>query len=253
MFGTVAASVALLSSQTRGAWVGVAVALALLGARHAGGARRRWREIAVIAAAIVVLFAVTPLGGRVAESFDLGDGTTRGRFDDWAVGTRVVEHHPVLGVGPEGYRVVFPQVVSAAYVQRYGTAVIPDRAHNGVIDVATDGGLGAGLLYVALLAAVVVMAWRALRGRDPLTIALAAAVVGYVVQQQFLFPLSEMDPLFWMVAGMLVAAAGSAGRRVAPAPGRSRRDRRRRAPGRGNGSARGVGRSAVGAQPTRRV
>jgi O-antigen ligase len=208
-FGALAGSAALLLSQTRGAWIGVTVALVLLGARHATAMRRRWREIALVGAATVVLFAVTPLGGRVVDAFDLGNGTTRGRFDDWAVGARVIEHQPVLGVGPEGYRVVFPEVVSASYVRRYGTAVVPDRAHNGIIDVGTVGGVGSALLYAALLAILVTAAWRALRVRDPLTIALACAVVGYVVQQQFLFPLSEIDPLFWIVAGMLLATRAS--------------------------------------------
>ena len=207
--GVLGGAAALLLSQTRGAWLGALVALALLGARHRVVTRRRWRELACAAAAIVVLFAVTPLGGRVADAFDLGHGTTQGRFDDWAVGVRVVEHHPVLGVGPEGYRVVFPQVVPASYVRRHGTAVVPDRAHNGILDVAAEGGILAGGLYAALLAMVVVVAWRALRSRDPLTLALACAVVAYVVQQQFLFPLSELDPLFWVVAGMLLAVTSS--------------------------------------------
>jgi len=207
--GAAGAGAALLLSQTRGAWVGAVVAPALLGARHGAVVRRRWREIACAAAAVAVLFAVTPFGGRVAGAFDLGHGTTRGRFDDWAVGARVVEHHPLLGVGLEGYRVVFQQVVSAGYVQRHGTEVIPDRAHNGIIDVATDGGVGAGLLYAALLAVLVAISWRSLRERDPLTIALACGVVAYVVQQQFLFPLSEIDPLFWVPAGMLVTTRNS--------------------------------------------
>ena len=213
LFGALAGGTALLLSQTRGAWVGVVVALALLGARHRAVVRSRWREGLVALAAIVVLLAVTPLGGRVADSFDLGHGTTRGRFDDWAVGARVVERHPVLGVGPEGYRVVFPQAVSVNYVQRHGNAVIPDRAHNGILDVAVSGGVVAGLLYAALLGLLGVIAWRSLRGRDPLTLALACAVIAYVVQQQFLFPLSEIDPLFWVVGGVLVATRTSA---VAP-------------------------------------
>jgi O-antigen ligase len=215
-FGAGASAVALLLSQTRGAWVGAVVALALLGARHGRVVRRRWREVALVVAAIGALFAVTPLGGRVAGAFDLGHGTTRGRFDDWTVGARVVERHPVFGAGPEGYRVVFPQVVSESYAARHGTDVIPDRAHNGIIDVAADGGVVAGLLYAALLAVLVAIAWRSLRGRDPLTVALACGIVAYVVQQQFLFPLSEIDPLFWVAAGMLVAT-----RRPLPSSSRS--------------------------------
>ncbi|HEV7527098.1 MAG TPA: O-antigen ligase family protein, partial [Acidimicrobiia bacterium] len=154
-FGALLSGAALLLSQTRGAWVGVVVALVLLAARHGRVVRRHWRAGVVGLAAVVLLFVVTPLGGRVADGFDVGRGTTQGRFDDWAVGVRVVAHHPVLGVGPEGYRVVFPQVVSARYVQRHGTAVIPDRAHNGLIDVAVSGGVGAGLLYAALLGMMV--------------------------------------------------------------------------------------------------
>ena len=42
-----------------------------------------------------------------------------------------------------------------------------------------------------------------------MTVALAGAVIAYVVQQQFLFPLSELDPLFWAAAGMLVAATAT--------------------------------------------
>jgi putative inorganic carbon (HCO3(-)) transporter len=204
-FGGAGALAALLLSQTRGAWIGVLVAVALLGSRHREVVQRRWRDLVLGTFALVVLFAMTPLGGRVADGFDLGRGTTQGRFDDWSTGGRVIEHHPVIGVGPEGYRVVFPQVVSATYVRRHGTAVIPDRAHNGVIDVATEGGIVAGALYAALLALLLVGAWRSLRSRDVFTIALACAVVGYIVEQQFLFPLSELDPLFWLGAGMLLA------------------------------------------------
>ena len=142
---------------------------------------------------------------RAADAFDLGHGTTRGRLDDWSMGARVVERHPFLGVGPEGYRVVVPQVVTTTYVQRHGTQVIADRAHNGIVDVAVSGGVMAGCAYLLLLALLVARAGRALRGRDPLTTALACGVVAYVVQQQFLFPLSEIDPLFWVSAGMLVA------------------------------------------------
>lgn len=209
--GAAGGVLALLLAQTRGAWIGALVAGVFWGVRNLAVVRRRWRELVLGSAVVVVLFAVTPLGGRVTSAFDFGGGTTRGRFDDWSVGARVVEHHPVLGVGPEGYRVVFPKVVDADYVRRYGTAVIPDRAHNGIIDVATSGGVGAGLLYAALLIVILVAAWRALRVRDPIVVGLAVAVIAYVVQQLFLFPLSEVDPLFWVAAGMLVAVGRPAG------------------------------------------
>ena len=74
-----------------------------------------------------------------------------------------------------------------------------------MLDVTLAGGVLAGLLYVALLACALRHAWRALSRRDPLDVALGAAVIAYVVQQQFLFPLAELDPILWVLVGMLVA------------------------------------------------
>ena len=39
---------------------------------------------------------------------------------------------------------------------------------------------------------------------DLVAVALGAAVIAYVVQQQFLFPLAELDPILWILVGMLV-------------------------------------------------
>ena len=127
--------------------------------------------------------------------------------------------HPVFGVGPEGYRVEFPGAVDADYVDRYGTTVIPDRAHNGIVDLAAIGGLPAAALYAALLVFVIRAAWRAVRRADPVAVGLAAAAVAYVVQQMVLFPLQELDPVFWIVAGALFVF-DDAPRLLLPTPGR---------------------------------
>lgn len=207
--GAAGALLALALSQTRGAWVGAAIAAIAIVVQ----ARRRLFRLgrpaiaaAVALAAVAIAIGVaTPLGGRAASAFDLSHGTSASRFDEWRIATHAIADHPVLGVGPEGYRVVFPQEVDAAYVRKYGVAVYPDRAHNGVLDVTLAGGVAAGLLYVALLAVVLRHAWCALGRRDPFDVVLGGAVIAYVVQQQFLFPLAELDPIFWVLVGLLVA------------------------------------------------
>jgi Lipid A core - O-antigen ligase and related enzymes len=214
--GVAGAVAALALSQTRAAWVGAFVAgVAIIVQRRHAIRRHRAPVVATgvaLAAIAVTLMVATPLGSRAASTFDLRRGTTAGRFDEWRVATRVIAEHPLVGVGPEGYRVVFPQAVDAAYVRRYGVAVYPDRAHNGVLDVTVVGGLAAGLLYAALLALAVRHAWRAMAIRDLLDVALGAAVLAYVVQQQFLFPLAELDPVLWVLVGMLVARTSRAPR-----------------------------------------
>ena len=117
-----------------------------------------------------------------------------------------IADHPLLGVGPEGYRVVFPQEVDAAYVHKYGVAVYPDRAHNGMLDVTLDGRRARRLAVRSRCSCSRSRTRGARsRGRDPLDVALGAAVIAYIVQQQFLFPLAELDPIFWVLVGMLVA------------------------------------------------
>jgi hypothetical protein len=216
--GAAGALLALALSQTRAAWVGAVVAVIAIVVQE----RRRLLRLgppaiaaAVALAAVAIAIGVaTPLGGRATSTFDLSHGTSASRFDEWRVAARTIADHPVLGVGPEGYRVVFPEEVDAAYVHKYGAAVYPDRAHNGVLDVTLAGGVGAGLIYVALLVGALGYAWRALSRRNPLDIALGAAVIAYIVQQQFLFPLAELDPILWLLVGLMVARTPGSARLV---------------------------------------
>jgi hypothetical protein len=159
---------------------------------------------------------VTPLGHRAASTFDASDGTARGRIDEWQVGARVLAERPWFGAGPEGYRIVFPDAVDRDYERRYGRAVVPDRAHNGLLDVGVAGGVPALLAAAVVLGFVAVAAGRAIRGGPVWLAGVGAGVLAYVVQQQFLFPLAEVDPVFWIFAGLLVArtAAPYAQRRV---------------------------------------
>ena len=207
-FGAGGAVFALAASQTRGAWVGAVVAGVAVAVRKRGVLGRHRRRVVAAAVALAVVAVVvgvtTPLGARAVSTFDLHHGTSASRFGEWRIATRTIVDHPLLGVGPEGYRVVFPQEVDAAYVRDYGDAVYTDRAHNGILDVTLDGGLLAGACYLALLVLAVRHAWRAIATHDLVAVALGAAVIAYVVQQQFLFPLAELDPIFWVLVGMLV-------------------------------------------------
>ena len=139
---------------------------------------------------------------------DLGGsgGGIASRLDEWRLGWRVVADDPALGVGPEGYRIAVPVHVDDAYERAHGRAVIPDRAHSGPLDVAATLGVAGLVAFAALVVTVAPFVWRALRHGRPASVGVAAAVVAYSVQQLFLFPLAELDPLLWLLVGMLVAA-----------------------------------------------
>ena len=194
--------VAVVASQTRAAWLGIAVSALVLAPLWWPWVRRRWW---LLAAGAVVIAIATPIAPRVVNTFE---GDLQGRVDEWRMGIAVISEHPLLGVGPEGYRLAFPSVVDADYERRYTRQATPDRAHNGALDTAAVFGLPGLVAYVGAALFLVGRSWKAITSRKPLLAGFGAAVIGYLVQQQFLFPVAEVDVLFWLFAGIVVASTG---------------------------------------------
>ncbi|MEO6125217.1 MAG: O-antigen ligase family protein [Ilumatobacteraceae bacterium] len=219
------AGCALVGSGSRAAWLGmlVAVALAIIIGRqvspdheasdHEVKGRRPMVAVLVVVCGVgLIAIAFLPRLGDIVER----DHGAASRLDEWRVGWRVLEDHPLLGVGPEGYRIAVSEGIDATYEQEYGrTRTTPDRAHSGPLDVALAGGIVAAGLYVVLVGSVLWRARRAIARGDGFRRGLAIGVTAYAIQQLFLFPLAEIDPVWWMFAGMLVAGEPK------PAPARS--------------------------------
>ncbi|MDP3984390.1 MAG: O-antigen ligase family protein, partial [Acidimicrobiia bacterium] len=208
MAGAVASGLGLLAivgSQTRGAMVGLLAGLAFLIPTLARrlGARNLIVGLLVL---VVAMMTLTPLGERLLDLARPGSVATAGRIDEWRIGLRTFSSNAITGVGPEGYRVAFPSNVDAEYERRYTRQVAPDRAHNGALDTALTLGVPGLIAYLAAAVWILKRAIRAVRSGDVAIAAIAGGVVGYLVQQQFLFPLAEIDPLFWVFVGVLVAS-----------------------------------------------
>lgn len=192
-------AIAVVGSGTRAAWIGVAVAaiaviVAVRPSRHS-----------VLCCAAGVVAAVTIVGPRLHDVSSRRDSSSS-RVDEWRVAARVVGRHPILGVGPEGYRIAVAEGIDDAYERAYRRdTVLPDRAHSAPLDVTLAGGLAAGLLYIGLVGFVVWRSWRLMRSKGPLAVGIGAAVIAYGAQQLLLFPLAELDPIWWLLGGVAVA------------------------------------------------
>ena len=208
---------AALASQTRAGWVGLIAAGAATLATQRPWLRRNWPALTAAAAALVIVAVISPVGSRVTSAFDFGDGTARGRLDEWQIGAAVAVNHPIAGVGLEGYRIGFAEGVDADYERRYRRRTMPDRVHNGPLDVAVTTGLPGMALYLAATVLLVRRAVNGLRAGKPWLIGVAAGVIAYLAQQWFLFPIAEVGPVFWLFAGLLVAAVpGGSTTRIGP-------------------------------------
>lgn len=203
--------IAVAGSGTRAAWVGLAVAgIVTLIARRA---TVQARPAAALAVAVVASTAFVIGGWLLPDTERASDAISResgsGRLDEWRVAASVIADRPVIGAGLEGYRIVAGQHISADYERAYGRRVLPDRAHNGILDGGVAGGIPAMILLVGLLFTVGRRVWTVLCHGPTWLAGAAVGLVAYVAQQQFLFPLAEIDPMAWLIAGVVVAGAPS--------------------------------------------
>jgi O-antigen ligase len=219
---TVLLAVAAAGSGARAAWVGLGAATVV-----AAWARRRrlramvragrpWSLLAGMGAiaVVVAVVALSPVGGRLGSVTDADAPGGRGRIDEWRIGTRVAVHHPLVGVGPEGYRIAFSAAVDAQYERAHGRAQQPDRAHSGPLDVMLAGGLLALVPWLAIVIIAGRSVWAALRRGPPWLVGVAAGLVAHLVGQLYFFPVVELEPVAWLLAGVVMATARTGARSV---------------------------------------
>lgn len=203
MFAALLCTVAVIGSGARAAWVGLLIA----GAIVAWKVPRARRPLA--AAISVVLVGIVIALPRVENVLERSSGTTS-RVDEWSIAANVLADHPLLGVGPEGYRIAFSEGVDADYERAYPRdRVLPDRAHSSLLDVSLAGGVVAGLAFGTLLLVIGLRAIQQLPVATPAGIGLSAAVLAYFSAQLLLFPVFELDPIAWMLAGVVVGSGAT--------------------------------------------
>ena len=192
-------TIAVVGSGTRAAWIGAMVAAVAVVA----AVRPSLRTVMWCAAGLAVAVAI--VAPRLHDVSSRREGSTS-RLDEWRVAVRVIGRHPIVGVGPEGYRIAVVEGIDDAYERAHRRdTVLPDRAHSAPFDVTLAGGLGSGLLYIGVVGFVGWRAWRLIRLRRPLAVGIGAAVIAYGTQQLLLFPLAELDPAWWLLGGLTVA------------------------------------------------
>jgi putative inorganic carbon (hco3(-)) transporter len=155
-------ALALLLGFTRSIWLGTAAAAVYLLWFY-----RRWLVVLAPAAAILV-FLLSP--GPVRERFTSMTNPKQGvdsnafRLVTWETGLRIIQRHPVLGVGPEGIKYHFKDYVPA------GT-VLPDgwygHLHNIYLQYAAERGIATMLVMLWLLARILLDFGRGLRALPP--------------------------------------------------------------------------------------
>jgi O-antigen ligase/cytochrome c-type biogenesis protein CcmH/NrfG len=206
LVGGALGTIALVASGARGAWAGALAAAVVSVARR----KVPLRHVLLAAAAIAALAVVTGVAGRLPGLVQGDRGGVQGRLDEWRVATHVVADRPLLGTGPEGYRIAFAEAVDADYERAHGRDPLPDRAHSAVLDVAATAGVPGAALYVALLGLLAAAAVKTIRDAEPWRAGVACGVLAFFAQSLVLFPIPELDVVGWLLAGLVVVPHGRA-------------------------------------------
>jgi O-antigen ligase len=203
-------SLCLGGSGARAAWLGAIAAVAAVAWLRRADRWPRTRTLVLgftaLLGAAVLAAVLSGSASRASTLTSTEAGGLRGRLDEWNVAAHVVAARPLLGTGPEGYRIAATRQISAAYERAHGRTVTPDRAHSAPLDVLASLGVVGLATWIALIAGVARHLRRALRSDRPWLWGTAAGLLAYGIQQLALFPVAELDLLAWLLAGLVVGA-----------------------------------------------
>lgn len=226
------ATLFLIYTRTRGAWLGVTLGFAFAGvftycSSSASGAlqnalRSRTKRIA-LAVVIVLIVCLAPLGERFVDRglqrFDekkadifttvssiFSEEGDRGRRAMWGNSARLIRDNLFAGVGLGGWQYIYPKYDGGDLLRSDSS---PKRPHNDYIWVTAETGLLGGGLYVAAHVLILVGLWR-LRDRKGWSLStpfFAAAIVGVAVHAFFSFPKEQPQAMMFVfaIAGSLAA------------------------------------------------
>lgn len=155
-------------------------------------------EVIAIVAALIFLYNYSGEHRLLVEVSqmlhgELSDSAGSGRGIVWKNCITLIRETPIIGSGPGTF---------AARHEPYNTTVFFDFPHNDLLQIGVCQGLVGLALYVAFLVALVVRALR-VAPRCPQIVIFIGAAVGYLVYSFFVFSITIVSPLFWVMAGIM--------------------------------------------------
>jgi O-antigen ligase len=144
----------LLGSLTRGAWVALAVMLAVLLALR----RPRYLLAFLPAALLFLLLSPVPLLNRILSITDLQDSSNYDRLCMADAGLRMIAERPLFGIGPD-----MVQRRYALYRNPTAPRYWVPHLHNNLLNLAAERGVSSLAAYLWLVAAPLFLAVRRYR------------------------------------------------------------------------------------------
>jgi O-antigen ligase len=199
---SVLVGMSLWVTYARGAWMGAAIGLLVLGYGTGGWKRGLIWLGTMIGVAVIVVLLVPEIGGRIGSLLQLGDS---GRGALWRGALLMVGDQPLTGIGIGRFQEVFPRVYNGSvYVDSYCHA--HSDPLNRLAETGVIGVMGAMLLWGILGW----MGWRVWRVKQSnrCVIAGRGAAIGLLMLwvagwSQCYYTDAEVGAVWWFMVGLL--------------------------------------------------
>ncbi len=223
-------SVSILYTRTRGAWLGITIAILLVATlwywltkeevkQSFDKSKRHIIGIAVLFFGLALL--PSNLTKQGPQSIDekkttvtdaigsiLQTGGDRGRLTTWRNTLPMIVEHPMLGVGLGNWSVYYPYYDRGELVT---FQVAPERPHNTFLAILSEIGLIGFMCFLWFWIAVVKTGWHLIQTPCHHTRWIAAAgltsFIAITIHSIFSFPFERATPtlFFWLVPGLFAA------------------------------------------------
>ncbi len=226
----------IVPTDSKGAMAALAVALfafLVLLARQRGQVGRTARALLLLAVLGLLAFAVfasqsDSVRARITATLGPRNASNMFRMYTWRGTIRLAQAYPLTGVGPAAFKYAYPKYAATGYVE---------ASHEDYLQMFAELGIGGGLVFLWLLAAVLVTGKRALSAQtdfpqQALTIGAICCIVSLMFNSllDYGWYIGATNLSFWLAAGVLAHQAHGRARATASQGEGDQRPARQRPP-----------------------
>ena len=148
--------VALAFTFTRSVWIATIVGLFCILAMG----RLNWKMLMVVLCTLAVLLAIPgPFQRRFVSLWDSSDPSNYARRAIWKAGLKMIEAHPLTGVGPQRVSKVFYDYHDHPE-DRYRDGFYPVHLHNNILQFAAERGIPCAVAWLWLMVKIGMDHWK---------------------------------------------------------------------------------------------
>lgn len=195
--------IAILFTYSRGGWIALVLSAIIIGFVLLRTRGASLKAPLGILALLTLLYL--PFHGVIsARLFGDDEGSAVSRIPLTMLAFRMIEDHPILGVGANNFSVAMQPYLTSYF--RSGFLYV---VHNKYLLIWSETGIGGLLAYLAFLFGALRTGWRCWKQNDRylsiLALGITAAIVGDLVHMNFdVFQIGPVQELLWLLAGLLI-------------------------------------------------